>query len=86
MRLGYPNTLHISSAPPSQVGASLGLAVQLYSNAVRKLPLMRNPWEHLIAVGAGAAAANWVVGFEERTQKEVDALVLQREQANKGRF
>lgn len=25
--------------------------LQLYANAVRKLPLMRNPWEHVIAIG-----------------------------------
>jgi len=37
-------------------GAMLGLGVQFYSNAVRKLPLMRNPWEHVIAVGVGGVA------------------------------
>ena len=25
--------------------------VQLYANAIRKLPLMRSPWEHVIAIG-----------------------------------
>ena len=37
-------------------GAILGLGVQFYSNAVRKLPLMRNPWEHAIALGLGGFA------------------------------
>ena len=37
-------------------GAMLGLGVQFYSNAVRKLPLMRNPWEHAIALGVGGVA------------------------------
>ena len=37
-------------------GAMLGLGVQFYSNAVRKLPLMRNPWEHAIALGLGGVA------------------------------
>ena len=37
-------------------GAMLGLGVQFYSNAVRKLPLMRNPWEHAIAAGLGGYA------------------------------
>ena len=37
-------------------GAMLGLGVQFYSNAVRKLPLMRNPWEHAIALGVGGFA------------------------------
>lgn len=26
-------------------------AAQLYANAIRKLPLMRSPWEHVIAIG-----------------------------------
>ena len=25
--------------------------MQLYANAIRKLPLMRSPWEHVIAIG-----------------------------------
>ena len=37
-------------------GAMLGLGVQFYSNAVRKLPLMRNPWEHAIAASVGGVA------------------------------
>ena len=27
------------------------LHLQLYANAIRKLPLMRSPWEHVIAIG-----------------------------------
>ena len=33
------------------LGGVLGLTVQLYSNAVRKLPLMRHPWEHVLWTG-----------------------------------
>jgi len=49
----------------------MGLGVQFYVNAVRKLPLMQNPWEHAIAAGAGAALGAWVVDFEKRTEKEL---------------
>ncbi len=33
------------------IGGILGLTVQLYSNAVRKLPLARHPWEHVLWTG-----------------------------------
>ena len=33
------------------VGGILGLTLQLYSNGVRKLPLMRHPWEHVLLTG-----------------------------------
>lgn len=56
---------------PVVIGAGLGLAVQLYCNALMKLPLMRNPWQHAIAMGAGAAFAGWLVKFEEQTEKEL---------------
>jgi hypothetical protein len=55
----------------SIVGAIMGLGAQFYVNAVRKLPLMQNPWEHAIAAGAGAALGAWVVDFEKRTEKEL---------------
>jgi hypothetical protein len=46
------------------LGALLGIGVQVYSNAVRKLPAMRHPWEHVIAAGAGAAFGGWLVSTE----------------------
>lgn len=58
-------------APATIIGGLLGLGVQLYCNAVRKLPLMRNPWEHVLFIGAGAAFGNWLVDFEERTALEL---------------
>lgn len=33
----------------------LPACLQLYANAVRKLPMMRNPWEHVIAIGLVSA-------------------------------
>lgn len=53
------------------LGAAAGLGVQLYVNAVRKLPLLRNPWHHAIAMGAGASFGAWIVKFEEQTEKEL---------------
>ncbi len=52
-------------------GAALGVGVQLYVNAVRKLPLMRDPWLHVLWAGAGASFGTWLVSFEERTEKDL---------------
>jgi len=57
------------------VGGILGFGVQIYANAVRKLPLMQGPWQHAIAAGAGAAFGTWVVQFEERTEKELNGAL-----------
>lgn len=59
----------MSSAP--LVGALLGVGVQLYVNGVRKLPLMRDPWLHVLWAGAGASFGTWLVSFEERTEKDL---------------
>ncbi len=58
-------------ATPTLIGAGLGLFVQLYCNALMKLPLMRNPWQHAVAMGAGAAFAGWLVEFEKEQEKEL---------------
>ena len=52
-------------------GAVLGVGVQLYVNAVRKLPLMRDPWLHVLWAGAGASFGTWLVSFEERTERDL---------------
>jgi len=71
---------------PTMVGALLGLGVQLYSNAVRKLPLMRNPWEHVIGIGVGVWAANGIVQFEERMAIDVEKTLEDAKAAQKRRF
>ena len=53
------------------VGSLLGFGVQVYTNAVRKLPLLRSPWQHAIAAGVGAAFTTWLVRFEEQTAQEL---------------
>lgn len=64
------------------VGAGLGLFVQLYSNAVMKLPLMRNPWQHVVAMGAGAAFTTWLVKFEKEQEEELAVMLRKRAEAN----
>lgn len=54
------------------VGAVLGVGIQLYVNAVRKLPLGRTPWMHVLWAGAGASFGAWLVDFEDRTQKDLE--------------
>jgi hypothetical protein len=63
-------------------GGGLGLFVQFYSNAVRKLPLMHHPWEHAIAGGIGAYSATWLVAWEERTVPEVEEMLKKRAERN----
>ena len=58
-------------ATATVVGGVLGLGVPLYVNAVRKMPLWRNPWEHVLWTGAGAAFGGWLVEFEKKTEKEL---------------
>lgn len=64
-------------------GATLGVGVQLYVNAVRKLPLMRAPWLHAVWAGAGYGFGTWLVDFEERTEKDLSEMLKKRDAANK---
>ncbi|KAH7621201.1 hypothetical protein Ndes2526B_g04015 [Nannochloris sp. 'desiccata'] len=65
------------------IGAVLGFGVQIYANAVRKLPLMQGPWQHAIAAGAGAAFGSWLVDFEARTEKDLQVLMEKRAEAER---
>eukprot|EP00204_Picochlorum_oklahomense_P005031 CAMPEP_0118804018 /NCGR_PEP_ID=MMETSP1161-20130426/20613_1 /TAXON_ID=249345 /ORGANISM="Picochlorum oklahomensis, Strain CCMP2329" /LENGTH=73 /DNA_ID=CAMNT_0006732663 /DNA_START=47 /DNA_END=268 /DNA_ORIENTATION=- len=53
-------------------GAVTGLAVQLYSNGIRRLPLMKNPWEHLIAVGIGGAIGVKYTEWENNQREDLE--------------
>eukprot|EP00850_Spirogloea_muscicola_P022041 SM000273S10251 [mRNA] locus=s273:107491:107945:- [translate_table: standard] len=72
-------------ATATVAGAVLGLAVQLYSNAVRKLPLMRHPWEHVVGMVVGSAAANALVAWEERAQVDLQKMLDDNKAANSRR-
>ncbi|KAK3282687.1 hypothetical protein CYMTET_9582 [Cymbomonas tetramitiformis] len=64
------------------IGAAMGFGIQLVSNGLRKLPLMRHPWEHVIATSIGFSAGGMLVAWEEQTAKELEELVAQRESGN----
>ena len=57
-------------------GALCGLGVQLYSNTVRRLPLMRHPWEHLIAMGVGGFIATKIIAVEEETRADLNTMLI----------
>ncbi|CAI5512938.1 unnamed protein product [Closterium sp. Naga37s-1] len=73
-------------ASATLVGAAMGLGVQFYSNAVRKLPLMRHPWEHLLGMGIGAYAANQLVAFEVKAAADLEKQIEAARSAQKRRF
>ncbi|CDP04100.1 unnamed protein product [Coffea canephora] len=68
------------------VGALLGLGTQLYSNALRKLPYMRHPWEHLLGMGLGAVLANQMVKWDAKAQEDLDKLLAKAKEANERRY
>lgn len=43
---------------------------------------MRQPWEHLIAIGGGAWAGKQLVEYEERTAKELEGMLARRAERN----
>lgn len=50
---------------------------------LRKVPMLRDPWEHAIFIGLGAYCGDWLVKYEERTAREVDDILLRRSEKNK---
>ncbi|XP_009627501.1 uncharacterized protein LOC107794490 [Nicotiana tabacum] len=70
----------------TMVGALLGLGTQMYSNALRKLPYMRHPWEHLLGMGIGAVAANQMVKWEAKSNEDLDKLLEKARLANERRY
>ncbi|XP_073272170.1 uncharacterized protein [Primulina huaijiensis] len=68
------------------IGALLGLGTQMYSNALRKLPYMRQPWEHVLGMGIGAVLANQMVKWDAKSQEDLDKLLLKAKEANQRRY
>lgn len=68
---------------PTLMGIFAGLYVAVYSNAVRKLPIMRNPWEHFLYAGVGAYAMNTLVAYEAKVEEDVRVLLEKREKSTR---
>ena len=62
------------------MGAIVGFGVHTYTNAVRRLPLMHEPWKHLIAIGIGGAA-----GVRLTQLREEYLVEFRREMETRGR-
>ncbi|KAL3523199.1 hypothetical protein ACH5RR_016033 [Cinchona calisaya] len=73
-------------ATATMIGALLGLGTQMYSNALRKLPYMRHPWEHLLGMGLGAVFANQMVKWDAKAQEDLNNLLAKAKQANERRY
>ncbi|TYI49712.1 hypothetical protein E1A91_D12G053800v1 [Gossypium mustelinum] len=68
------------------IGALLGLGTQMYSNALRKLPYMRHPWEHLLGMGLGAVFVNQLVNWDAQLQRDLDNMLEKAKAANEHRY
>ncbi|WOG81530.1 hypothetical protein DCAR_0100681 [Daucus carota subsp. sativus] len=73
-------------ATATMIGALLGLSTQIYSNALRKLPLMRHPWEHVLGMGLGVVAINQLVKWEVKLDQDLDKLLEKSKAANERRY
>ncbi|XP_074586330.1 uncharacterized protein LOC141842016 [Curcuma longa] len=70
----------------TMVGALLGLGIQMYSNALRKLPYMRHPWEHALGMGLGVVFTTQLVKWEEKLKEDLDKIVEKAKTANERRY
>uniref|UniRef100_A0A803NA25 Uncharacterized protein n=1 Tax=Chenopodium quinoa TaxID=63459 RepID=A0A803NA25_CHEQI len=68
------------------IGALLGLGTQMYSNALRKLPYMRHPWEHVLGMGLGAVFVNQLVKWDAKLQVDLDKMLEKSKAANERRY
>ncbi|CAN6199075.1 unnamed protein product, partial [Urochloa humidicola] len=73
-------------ATPTIIGALLGLGTQMYSNALRKLPYMRHPWEHVLGMGLGAVFVNQLVKFDDKLKEDLDKMLERAREANERRY
>ncbi|KAL8167818.1 hypothetical protein V2J09_009317 [Rumex salicifolius] len=68
------------------IGAMLGLGTKLYSNALRKLPYMRHPWEHVIGMRIGVVFVNQLVKWDAKLQVDLDKMLEKAKAANERRY
>ena len=52
---------------------------------LRKVPLMRDPWEHVLLIGLGAWAGSSLTAYEVRTAMEIEELLEKRKHLEKER-
>lgn len=50
---------------------------------IRKVPLMRDPWEHVLFMGLGAYMGDWLGKYETRTAAEIEEILQKRAEKNK---
>ncbi|CAI0546238.1 unnamed protein product [Linum tenue] len=70
----------------TMIGALLGVGTQMYSNALRKLPYMRHPWEHVVGMGLGVVFVNQLVKWDEKLQQDLDKMLEKAKAANERRY
>ncbi len=51
---------------------------------VRKLPVWQSPWEHVLYAGIGAYVGTKLVEYTDKTAAEVDQIIKERSEKNKG--
>ncbi|KAA8537160.1 hypothetical protein F0562_029614 [Nyssa sinensis] len=73
-------------ASATMIGALLGLGTQMYSNALRKLPCMRHPWEHGLGMGLGVVSLNQLVKWDAKLQEDLDKMLGKAMAANVRRY
>jgi len=65
----------------SALGVCSGFFIMITTNAMRKLPLMGRPWEHVLAAGLGVAAFSYLGDWEvEARERLAEAVKLRQEQ------
>ncbi|CBK24815.2 uncharacterized protein [Blastocystis hominis] len=57
-------------------GCCIGLLTKLYSNSLRKLPYMREPWEHLIYMGVGGFSFYYAKKFIDREKNSLRTMLV----------
>ena len=65
-------------------GAAFGFTTQLYTNALRQLPLTRYPWEYLIWTAGGACGGYFMANAVARAKERVAEIEATRVDLAKG--
>ncbi|KAL7210967.1 hypothetical protein ACSBR2_013950 [Camellia fascicularis] len=73
-------------ATATVIGALLGVGTRMYSNALRKLPYMRHPWEHVVGMGLGVVFVTQLVKWDAQLQQDLDKMLHKAKAANERRY